>query len=396
MTDNINVSNTQLQEQVDRLTVIVESLHSELTELRAQATNGSPLLADGAPAAEPTEPASSRRHLLKLAGGAAAAAVAGSVLLDGARPAAANSGENMVTGHRNFAQNMTRILNAPGVGTVLDPSLTTEKTLFWADNRNSVLNTAVGVRGDGRDGGTGIDGYGGTGVSGTGISSTGSSTGVAGSGNTGVRGFGTVIGVAGVGLAAGSVGLGAVGARAAVLLTSGTGSQPPNRTDAHVAGEIDLDGNGTAWLCVTDGTPGIWRKIGGATTAGALHAISPVRAFDSRWTGNTRLSNGLNKVVSVADAHNLAGGVTTPDIVPAGATAIAYNVTVTRTTGQGFLSVNPGDATAVTSSSINWFGESQDIANGLIVALDGSRQIKVFGGGGGSTDFVIDVTGYFR
>ena len=76
--------------------------------------------------------------------------------------------------------------------------------------------------------------------------------------------------------------------------------------------------------------------------------------------------------------------------------AIAYNVTVTRTTGQGFLSVNPGDATAVTSSSINWFGESQDIANGLIVALDGSRQIKVFGGGGGSTDFVIDVTGYFR
>lgn len=45
MTDNTNVSNAQMQEQVDRLTVLVESLHSELTELRAQATNGSPLLA---------------------------------------------------------------------------------------------------------------------------------------------------------------------------------------------------------------------------------------------------------------------------------------------------------------------------------------------------------------
>ena len=303
----------------------------------------------------------------------------------------------MLVGYKHRAQNLTRITNAPTAGTAIDNPLTTEKTLFWADNRNSVLSDAVGVRGDGLDTGAGVDGYGGTGVRGTGVSPTpGNSTGVAGVSDTGVRGTGTSFGVAGIGTAAGSIGVGATGARAALFIASGTGSQPPNRTDSHLGGEIDLDANGTLWLCVKDGLPGVWRKVGGPETSGALHAISPVRAFDSRWSGNTRLSANLTKVVSVADAHDLAGAVTTAGVVPPGATAIAYNITVTRTTGQGYLSVNPGDAVQATSSSINWFGENQDIANGLIVSLDGNRQIKVFGGGGGSTDFVIDITGYFR
>ncbi len=341
--------------------------------------------------------ASSRRQMLRVAGSAAAAAIAATVLLDGGRPAAATTGDAMIVGNKHRAQNITRIINSSTVGTAVDNPLTTEKTLFWADNRNSVLSDAVGVRGDGLDSGAGIDGYGGTGVRGTGSSaSPGSSTGVSGVGDTGVRGAGLFAGVIGIGTTPGSIGVGAVGTRAAVYISSGTGSQPPNRTDSHLAGEIDLDANGTLWLCVKDGLPGVWRKIGGPDTSGALHAISPIRAFDSRWTGNTRLSAGLSKVVSIADAHDLSGTVTTAGAVPSGATAIAYNITVTKTTGQGYLSVNPGDALQITSSSINWFGENQDIANGLIVALDNNRQIKVFGGGGGSTDFVIDITGYFR
>ena len=127
-------------------------------------------------------------------------------------------------------------------------------------------------------------------------------------------------------------------------------------------------------------------------------AISPARVYDSRKSGNT--PNGLlapnsNRVVSVKDARNDAGAVTTPDIVPAGATAITFNLTVTGTTGPNFLSVTPGDATSVTASSINFPG-GDDRANGGVSKLDASRQIKVFNGDqSGSTHFIIDVTGYY-
>jgi hypothetical protein len=46
-------------------------------------------------------------------------------------------------------------------------------------------------------------------------------------------------------------------------------------------------------------------------------------------------------------------------------------------------------------SSINWFTSGLSLANGLVVTLDTNRQIKVFCGGGGSTDFLIDVLGYY-
>lgn len=412
MTDELTAASDDLQRQVDELSEMVDLLQRAVAALQgdsnpAREADEFALLANRAgdeevltprelhPSAPVTE--RSRRHVLKLAGGAAVAAVAGAAMIDRARPAAANTGDAMLVGYKYYAGNMTRINNGTGAP-VLGNALNTEKTLFWADNRASALPEAVGVRGDGLDNGAGIDGYGGTGVRGTGISSVaGNGTGVAGSGDAGVRGTGAIIGVSGIGSGPAAFGLGGTGTRAALLLASGTGSQPPNRTDAHVAGEIDIDANGTTWLCVKDGTPGTWRKIGGSNTSGAFHAVSPVRAFDSRWAGNTRLSaTASSKVVSVADAHDLNGVVTTADVVPPGATAIAYNLTVTRTSGQGFLSANPGDATAITSSSINWFGENQDIANGLIVALDGSRQIKVFFGGGGSTDFIVDVTGYYR
>jgi len=35
------------------------------------------------------------------------------------------------------------------------------------------------------------------------------------------------------------------------------------------------------------------------------------------------------------------------------------------------------------------------IANGDVVTLDASRQVKVWAGGGGSADFIIDITGYY-
>jgi hypothetical protein len=100
-------------------------------------------------------------------------------------------------------------------------------------------------------------------------------------------------------------------------------------------------------------------------------------------------------LVSVKDARNSSGAVTTPDVVPAGATAITFNLTVTGATGPNFLSVGPGDVVSLATSNIN-FPVSDDRANGGVVKLDANRQVKVFNGDQpGSTHFIIDVTGYY-
>ena len=92
----------------------------------------------------------------------------------------------------------------------------------------------------------------------------------------------------------------------------------------------------------------------------------------------------------------LTGEVTVPDLVLEGATAIACNITVTDTVGAGFAVVNPGDNASVAASTINWSHSDQTMANGIIVGIDDARRVTVVVGGGGSTDLVVDVTGYFR
>jgi hypothetical protein len=84
------------------------------------------------------------------------------------------------------------------------------------------------------------------------------------------------------------------------------------------------------------------------------------------------------------------------DVVPEGATAITYNITVAQPTGVNWLSVAPGDQTdAPQFSSIN-FDVGRNDANGLTGKLDDDRQVAVFCGDDvGSCHFIIDVTGYY-
>jgi hypothetical protein len=134
--------------------------------------------------------------------------------------------------------------------------------------------------------------------------------------------------------------------------------------------------------------------------SGAFHAVSPFRAYDSRQAAyapnNGVMAPNTSRVISIKDARDTAGNVTTADVVPAGATAITYNLTVASPTGPNFLAVTPGDAAAFTASSINFNGTS-DLANAATVAIDANRTVKVWAGDqSGSTHVLIDVTGYYR
>ena len=101
--------------------------------------------------------------------------------------------------------------------------------------------------------------------------------------------------------------------------------------------------------------------------------------------------------MSALDERDSTGAVKTSAVVPADAKAVAFNATITATTGRGFLSVNPGDtaeAAAFKTSTLNWADPGTTRANASVVALDGGR-VKL-GASSSTVDVVFDVNGYYR
>jgi len=124
---------------------------------------------------------------------------------------------------------------------------------------------------------------------------------------------------------------------------------------------------------------------GGSASAIVTPVLTPVyapagpfRIFDSR-TSTGRISTGQEWLLT-----------RTPD---SSVVANCFNLTVTETFGKGWLAVFPGDVAFGGTSSINWFGNGQDLANNAYTELEASNAgIRVrCGGGGTSTHFVIDL-----
>jgi hypothetical protein len=119
-----------------------------------------------------------------------------------------------------------------------------------------------------------------------------------------------------------------------------------------------------------------------------FYAISPARVYDSRLAGG-RIVSSETRLISVATS------ITSTAVVPATASAVLYNLSVTNNSGAGYLALFPVGTTWPGNSSINWV--SSTVANGGEVALGAGtfdRQINVFCSGS-STDFILDIAGYY-
>ena len=82
--------------------------------------------------------------------------------------------------------------------------------------------------------------------------------------------------------------------------------------------------------------------------------------------------------------------------IPPEADAIAVNVTVTQPTAPGFVILYPLGVAVPMASTIN-YSAGQTRANNAIVQVGSSSSIAATcGQGSGTTDFIIDVIGYFR
>ena len=329
----------------------------EIAELRKLVLDQSARIADLEARLEvpPVEERSTRRGMLRLAGAAVVGGAAASLI--GTQPAAATIG--------NLQFGVGSATNNAGV---VDTGLQSASAVtFTATNTVGTVALSGIASGDG------------TAVTGTVNSPSSVAWGVAGN-------------------ASGSAGFGLVGqgGAAQLYLIPHSGTTAPS-SGSHNAGEVVCNSGGF-FTCVAAGSPGTWRKLSGTASAGTFHAITPTRVYDSRAAAPAPglLATGANRTISVADGRDGNGAVTAANVVPAGATAVAANITVTGTTGGfGYLAINPGGNVVEGASTINWFGAGQTLANGVGLTLNATRQLTVICNGGGSTHFIVDISGYY-
>ncbi|MDH5243333.1 MAG: S8 family serine peptidase [Chloroflexota bacterium] len=120
----------------------------------------------------------------------------------------------------------------------------------------------------------------------------------------------------------------------------------------------------------------------------AWYPVVPKRLLD------TRIGRGLSGRFQDAKPRNLqvSGG-----IVPAGAVGITGNVTVTASTGSGYVSTGATMTAEPSTSTVN-FRRGENMANGVNLPLGPSGRIGAVyqGPSGSSTHLLLDVVGYFR
>ena len=109
---------------------------------------------------------------------------------------------------------------------------------------------------------------------------------------------------------------------------------------------------------------------------------------------DTRTGNGLAGAFHANLARTFQ--VTGRGGVPAGATAVTGNLTVTQQTGAGYLFIGPTATNTPTSSTLN-FPLGDNRANGVTVALSntGTLSITYVSAAGRTAHVIFDVTGYF-
>lgn len=178
---------------------------------------------------------------------------------------------------------------------------------------------------------------------------------------------------------------------------------PPSSSLNFPVGDVRANGltaalNGSGQLAITYTAPAgkttdVVLDVTGYYTTGPggllFYPLSPGRLLDSR-------SNVLT-----AYSGKFVGS--TPHPIPtsghqgvaAGAQAMTGNLTVVNQTRAGYAADTPTPTATPTTSTIN-FPVGDIRANGVTVPLDSGSQALVYIGGSGTTDLILDVTGYFK
>jgi outer membrane protein assembly factor BamB len=167
------------------------------------------------------------------------------------------------------------------------------------------------------------------------------------------------------------------GSPASSTLTSGVGTF---HVTFHTAGMQTL-GAGDGTLTADNLTVTV--RVDGTNT---YYYVTPIRLLDTRSHNGAvgKLRAGVPVTIQIATR----GGI------PAGATAITGNVTVVNQTSAGSVYVGP-DPIARPSTATVTFSKSEIAPVGITMGLSATGTLSATYAASGTTDLVIDVTGYF-
>lgn len=341
----------ELEERVRNLSQTIEEMRNRMARLEGL----DPQAADAKH--------SNRRGFLRLGAGAVLGAFGWAAVR--AVPASAATGDNMVAGQANLAENATTLTADGGTPPVQVLGVAAAGTT-WIEGTTGTFTGPLQGLGTSDVNVDGVDGWAGgrTGAGVYGLTDTG--YGVIGESNQGI------------GLYARTSGR----IRQDGLVAAGLPGYTPNPF------EQVRDLNGVLWISDLSGA---WRRVNTVrvdAADGSGVPFAPFRVFDTRLLpGGARKAAGTTTVVPIAGQGAGASNI------PADAIAVMGNLTATLYTGGGFLALSPAGVT-VTTSSVNFITGQAAIANGFIVGLNGGGvQVKV---AGHSTHFLVDITAYIQ
>jgi len=195
------------------------------------------------------------------------------------------------------------------------------------------------------------------------------------------------------------------------LVATAKGQPPLSYTwqvTSATAPEVDVTGAGAWWdtMGVAPGTYNVALHLANASgTADSLpttvvvnaptpkqfYTITPCRLLDTRQS--TALVSGTRLNFAAAGISAFACGI------PIGAKALSVNVTVVSPSGDGFVTLVPGNYPIPLASTIN-FGNGQTRTNNAVLPLSsdgtGTLAAQALVTGKGNLQLVVDVNGYFQ
>jgi len=146
--------------------------------------------------------------------------------------------------------------------------------------------------------------------------------------------------------------------------------------NVYTSQSVDLVVDVIGYFSDTSGNPG-------AATAVRVMPLASTRLYDTRRMG--LINGGTSRDIQV---RGLAG-------VPATASSVVVNLTVTQATGIGYLTAHAGGTTVPSTSNLN-FTAGQTKARMAIVPLDAQGRMRLSAGGVSSEHVIVDVQGYLE
>jgi hypothetical protein len=185
------------------------------------------------------------------------------------------------------------------------------------------------------------------------------------------------------------------------LNAGGAHTGPP--TGGSAAGQVYVDSTGALFYCNAGGTPGKWSK-----QAPLVFLPAPHRVYDSRVGQPNHIGQPQGPLIFTSPPPNAAfrnviietDSTTGNVLIPPTTSAVLLNLAVIPISGVGALAVYPPSAPQPSTSSINWSAGVQVLANSVTSAIGVSFvfqtvAVAIVAGAGASTDFVIDLIGYY-